>query len=300
MTPNDPQHTPNDPQHTTPAPGLGPTSEQIKKAASESMREGVDIRSKIHDVTLLALRSAPLRPPRHAGSRARGDRAAWRWAPRTAGPTCARRWRRRFAAWTRRSRVRRKPGGAALRQLAVTGKDLSDTEIKQALAHDEEARGRFPVDRRPRRRGGERARCGRSSSEILDTARKPAPRPARWPRRTMTELTQRFSVASLDVAIAGMEVAAEVGIALRAAGERHPGRHRRRAGRPAHRQETALSGARMLQVAFSTMRDLPRLHEITSVLIRHGLGDVVQPPRRVRRARAHRADPAMGRVGRVA
>ena len=32
----------------------------------------------------------------------------------------------------------------------------------------------------------------------------------------------------------------------------------------------------MLQLAFNTMRDLPRLHEITSVLIRHGLGDVVQ------------------------
>ena len=28
---------------------------------------------------------------------------------------------------------------------------------------------------------------------------------------SMTELTQRFSVASLDVALAGMEVAAEVG-----------------------------------------------------------------------------------------
>jgi ubiquinone biosynthesis protein len=32
----------------------------------------------------------------------------------------------------------------------------------------------------------------------------------------------------------------------------------------------------MLQAAFGTMRDLQRLHEITSVLIRHGLGDVVQ------------------------
>lgn len=32
----------------------------------------------------------------------------------------------------------------------------------------------------------------------------------------------------------------------------------------------------MFQVAFGTMRDLPRLHEITSVLIRHGLGDIVQ------------------------
>jgi ubiquinone biosynthesis protein len=32
----------------------------------------------------------------------------------------------------------------------------------------------------------------------------------------------------------------------------------------------------MLQVALSTMRDLPRLQEITTVLIRHGLGDVVR------------------------
>ena len=32
----------------------------------------------------------------------------------------------------------------------------------------------------------------------------------------------------------------------------------------------------MFQEAFSAMRDLPRLHEITSVLIRHGLGDVVR------------------------
>ena len=32
----------------------------------------------------------------------------------------------------------------------------------------------------------------------------------------------------------------------------------------------------MLQAAFGTIRDLQRLHEITSVLIRHGLGDIVQ------------------------
>jgi ubiquinone biosynthesis protein len=32
----------------------------------------------------------------------------------------------------------------------------------------------------------------------------------------------------------------------------------------------------MLQAALGTMRDLPRLHEISSVLIRHGLGDIVQ------------------------
>ena len=32
----------------------------------------------------------------------------------------------------------------------------------------------------------------------------------------------------------------------------------------------------MLHLALGTMRDLPRLQEITSVLIRHGLGDIVR------------------------
>src|SRR6478752_1290421 len=32
----------------------------------------------------------------------------------------------------------------------------------------------------------------------------------------------------------------------------------------------------MLQGAFNAVRDLPRLQEITSVMIRHGLGDIVR------------------------
>ena len=32
----------------------------------------------------------------------------------------------------------------------------------------------------------------------------------------------------------------------------------------------------MLRETLSAMRDLPRLHEISSVLIRHGLGDTVR------------------------
>ena len=32
----------------------------------------------------------------------------------------------------------------------------------------------------------------------------------------------------------------------------------------------------MLRETVGVMRDLPRLHEITSVFIRHGLGDIVR------------------------
>ena len=46
---------------------------------------------------------------------------------------------------------------------------------------------------------------------LLDTARQNGTETGRTAASTMTELGQRFSVASLDVALAGMEVAAEVG-----------------------------------------------------------------------------------------
>ena len=39
------------------APSPQPSPDDTKRAASESMRAGVDIRAKIHDVTLLALRN---------------------------------------------------------------------------------------------------------------------------------------------------------------------------------------------------------------------------------------------------
>src|SRR5215204_2210709 len=44
--------------------------------------------------------------------------------------------------------------------------------------------------------------------------------------------------------------------------------------------------------AFGAVRDLPRLREISSVLIRHGLGDIV----RRAAARARRTNITMGRV----
>jgi hypothetical protein len=39
------------------AAGPQPTAEEIERAARDSMRGGVDIRSRIHDLTLLALRN---------------------------------------------------------------------------------------------------------------------------------------------------------------------------------------------------------------------------------------------------
>ena len=109
------------------APSPQPSPDDIKRAASESMRAGVDIRAKIHDVTLLALRNRA-RTPGMEVVRAVTDGFAL--------PSKAVRLRRApEPSWMDQARpVRRKREAPRVRQLALTGKDLSDTEIKQALA----------------------------------------------------------------------------------------------------------------------------------------------------------------------
>ena len=216
MTPNDPQYTPNDPQHTTPAAGLGPTSEQIEKAASASMREGVDIRSKIHDVTLLALRTR--RFDRHGMQEvvravtsgvalgADDSRADLRKA-------LAEAFRGMDQALTRSAEA----GRTALSQLAITGRDLSDTEIKQALATMKRLEDDFLST------AGHAAEAASTKvrpelRRVLDAARQSGTETGKMAASTMTELAQRFSVASLDVALAGLRGRDRGRLAIRADG----------------------------------------------------------------------------------
>ena len=53
MNPESPQATPSEPR-ATPEQVSG---EAIREAATESVRAGVDIRARVHDVTLLALKA---------------------------------------------------------------------------------------------------------------------------------------------------------------------------------------------------------------------------------------------------
>ena len=116
------------PKDTQPASG-----EAIRKAASDSVRAGVDIRARIHDVTLLALKSR--RFDRHGirdvvqavtGGVALGAEES-RTDLRNA---LAEAFRGMDEAITRSADASR----VALRQLVATGRDLSDNDIKQALA----------------------------------------------------------------------------------------------------------------------------------------------------------------------
>lgn len=186
-----------------------PSADDIKKAASDSVREGVDIRKRIHDVTLLALTSR------------RFDRKGMQEVVTavTSGmalgaeqsqsdlrQALSEAFRGMDQALTRTADA----GGTALRQLAITGKDLSDTELKQALSTLKKLEDDFLATA---------ARAAEATSDrirpelrhILHTARETGTETGRIAALSMTEVAQRFSVASLDVALAGMEVAAEVG-----------------------------------------------------------------------------------------
>jgi hypothetical protein len=122
-------------ERTFDPPGEVPPAggDAIRQAASESVRAGVDIRARIHDVTLLALRSR--RFDRH-GMRdvvqavtsgvalgAQDSRADLRKA-------LAEAFRGMDEAITRSADASR----VALRRLVVAGRDLSDSDVKLGLA----------------------------------------------------------------------------------------------------------------------------------------------------------------------
>ena len=205
---------PSEPALTRPgdAPPLSekvqPTDE-IKEAASESIREGIDIRAKIHDVTLLALRSR--RFDRHGmqdvvravtegiALGAEESRADLRKA-------LAEAFRGLDQALTRSAEA----GRSALSQLVVSGRDLSDNDIKQALETMKNLQDDFLTT------AGNVAAAASEKVQpelkrVLDAARESGTESGRMAASSMTELAQRFSVASVELALAGLETAAVVG-----------------------------------------------------------------------------------------
>jgi len=185
------------------------SGDEIRKAASESVRAGVDIRARIHDVTLLALKSR--RFDRHGmrdvvqavtGGMALGadeSRADVRKG-------LAEAFRGMDEAITRSADASR----VALRQLVVTGRDLSENDIKQALANLKRLEDDFlSTAGHAAEAASEKVRP--EFKRLLDSARQNGTETGRIAASTMTELTQRFSVASLDFALAGVEAATEMG-----------------------------------------------------------------------------------------
>lgn len=101
-------------------------------------------------------------------------------------------------------------GDVALRQLARSGRDFSDTEFKQALANLRKLEDDFLKTAELVAEGAS-ARVQPELREALRNARRTGTETGKQVALTMGELAQKFSAASLDAALAGLEAASQVG-----------------------------------------------------------------------------------------
>lgn len=186
----------------------GLSEERLKSAAEAFVRQGVDIRTRVHDLTLAALESR------------RFDRDAMRDVFRgvtagvAAGAEGAPDMRQAIADGLKgmdQALARSAEAGAtALKQLASTGKNFSDSDLKAALASLKRLEDDFVstvssvADAatgtvQPELRGalGNLTHTGTETGKQLALA--------------MNELAHRFAVFSIDAGIAGLEVAGEFG-----------------------------------------------------------------------------------------
>ena len=185
------------------------SGERIRESASESVRKGEDIRARVHDLTLLALRSR------------RFDRREIREVVRaiTEGITLGAEQSRAdlrqslseaFRGLDEALRKSSEAGRSALRQLVATGRGFTEQDLKQALANMKKLEDDFlSTVEHVADAASERVRP--ELREVLDRARRTGTETGKQVAGTMTEFAQRFSVASIDVTLAGLEAASEFG-----------------------------------------------------------------------------------------
>ena len=185
------------------------SGERTRSRAEKAVRTGADIRDRVHDVTLEALRER------------RFDREGIREVVRAVMEGAA------LGAEQSRADLRQvlvdafrgmdealtrsaEAGSSALQQMVAAGRDFSDVELKQAAASLRKLEDDFLATvGQVADAAGERV--APELRRILSEASASGTQTGRKVGATMTELAQRFSVASIDLALAGASAAAEFG-----------------------------------------------------------------------------------------
>lgn len=182
------------------------SNDEIRESASGSMHGG-DIHRRVHDLTLLALRSR------------RFDRREIREVVRaiTEGVTLGAEQSRAdlrtslaeaFRGLDEALRKSTEAGQTALRQLVVTGRDFSEHELKHALADMRKLEDDF-LSTVEQVTEGANTRVRPELREVLTQMRETGTGTGRQLASMMAEFAQRFSAASFDVALGGLEAASE-------------------------------------------------------------------------------------------
>jgi hypothetical protein len=195
--------------HKDDAPAGGYSDERIRAEASESIRSGDDIRSRVRELTLTALQGR------------RFDRAGMREVVRAVTEG--------VASGAERSRVdirtamadaltgldlalrtSAEAGYAAIRQLSATGRSFSDSELRQALASMRRLEDDF-LDTVSDVADKASAQVQPPLREALANTRRAGTATGRQVAATLGDFAQKFSLASIDATVSGLEVAGEVG-----------------------------------------------------------------------------------------
>jgi hypothetical protein len=186
-----------------------PSTEGVRDATAETVRQGTDIRARVRELTLLALQ------------RQRFDRHGTRDVIRAvsegiaAGAEKSDADMRGATAEALRGldqalRTSAEAGHAALNQLASAGRGFSDAEFKTALANLRKLEDDF-LDTVGRVADAAGSKVQPELRRALEGARKSGTETGRQVAATMGDFAQKFSAASLDAALAGLETASRAG-----------------------------------------------------------------------------------------
>lgn len=186
-----------------------PPEERLTEAASETVAQGEHIRERVHDLTLQALKDR--RFDRHGiqdviravtqgvALGAERERVDMRLAMSEA-----------LAGLDKALRTSAEAGQVALKELASTSREFSEGELKQALANLRKLEEDFfSTVGQVADAASERVRP--ELREALAAARRSGTETGRQVAAVMSEFAQRFSVASLDATVTGLERASEFG-----------------------------------------------------------------------------------------
>src|SRR5687768_8639933 len=185
------------------------TEAEIREAASESVRQGIDIRLRMREITLKALQDR------------RFDREGIRSVVRAVTEGTALGAERKPTGMRQAMaealqgmdlalRTSAEAGGEALRQLTANGRSFSDTELKNALANLRRLERDF-LDT-----VGQVAEATSESvrpelKEALRNARHAGTATGRQVANTMGDFAQKFGAASFEATLTGLETAADMG-----------------------------------------------------------------------------------------
>ena len=185
------------------------TDAQIKEVASDTVRQGTDIRAKVQELTLLALQRQ--RFDRHGMREV--VRAVTEGAALGAGKNRAdmrQAMSEALHGLDQALRTSAEAGHAALKQLTSTGRNFSDSEFKQALGNLRKLEDDFLTT------VGQVADAANEHvrpelREALSSARRTGTATGKQVALAMGDFAQKFSAASFDAALSGLETAGEFG-----------------------------------------------------------------------------------------